>query len=64
MSKDKLNFSRLEIKSNSLTARGGLSGAAVTPDKNAINAQIRDYQRNQISILNDIKNKLRNVGII
>lgn len=60
----KLSFKGMEIKTDELTARGGNAGGAVAPDKNAVNAQIRDYSRNQVKLLTDIKQTLKNAGII
>lgn len=60
----KLDLKGLEIKTDELTARGGNAGGAVAPDKNAVNAQIRDYSRNQVRLLTQIKQNLKNAGII
>ena len=61
---NKLNLSGLDIKTNELTARGGFQTGAVVPPKDAVNQQIRDINQRQVQILNDIRNTLRNAGII
>lgn len=64
LQKIKPDFSELQIKTNELTARGGFAGGAVMPDIEAIDKQIMDYQARSTTLLNDIKNILRQGGVI
>lgn len=60
----KLDFKGTDIKTNSLTARGGFASGAVVVDKDKINQQIKDYAAREVSILMEIKGMIKTGGII
>lgn len=60
----KINLSEAQIKTNSLTSRGGWAGGAVTPDVNRVNQQIYGQTTNINTLLGRILTELANVGKI
>lgn len=60
----KLNIDDMSIKTNELTARGGFASGALFTDKETINEQIKNYAAEQTKLLNDIKQEIKNGGLI
>lgn len=60
----KPDFSDLDIKTNEMTKRGGFTGGAVVPDTDKVNQQIRDYQAQSVTTLQQIRQILQRGGII
>ena len=60
----KPDFSDLDIKTNEMTKRGGFAGGAVVPDTDKVNQQIRDYQAQSVTTLQQIRQILQRGGII
>lgn len=60
----KLDLSGMGIKTNELTARGGFATGAVFTDKDKINSEIRNYAKRQADLLNEIKEEIKNGGLI
>ena len=53
---------KFELKTNSLTARGGFASGAVMPEKNRINLEIRNYSKRQFDTLVEIKKVCDQLG--
>lgn len=60
----KLDLSRFDTKTNELTARGGFATGALTTDKDTINTEIRNYAKRQADLLSEIKDEIKNGGLI
>ena len=52
----------LDLKTNSLTARGGFASGVVMPEKNRINLEIRNYSKRQFDTLVEIKKVCDQLG--
>lgn len=52
----------MEIRTNSLTARGGFASGAVLPDRNRVNLEIRNYNKRQLDMLSEIKQICTELG--
>ena len=64
---EKVDFSHNEIKTNSLTQRGGFSGGVVMSRMETINEKISANATKQVQLLTNIKaliQDLKNAGII
>ena len=64
ISMEKPDFSRYEIKTNQLTARGGFATGAVVADKDKVNNQIKNYTQQITSIVKQIRDLVQRGNII
>ena len=58
----KPDLSKMEIKTNSLTQRGGFAGGAVVSNVDRINVEIKNYASKQTNLLTEIKNEVKSIS--